>query len=111
MSSIIHNQRWRERRDSYRPAGEVIDTRRYEVAAIGRYWPSRTAPEGIVEPFVLTCSPPGGMVLDPFCGSATTLAVSERLGRRWIGIDCRQSQVELSQRRIDEVRSARREAV
>lgn len=27
-------QRWRERRDSYRPAGEVIETRRYEVAAI-----------------------------------------------------------------------------
>src|SRR5262245_32628487 len=28
------NQRWRERRSSYRPSGEVIDTRRYEVAAI-----------------------------------------------------------------------------
>ena len=28
-------QRWRARRDSYRPAGEPIDTRRYEVAPIG----------------------------------------------------------------------------
>lgn len=28
------NQRWRERRDSYRPAGEVINTLRYEVAEI-----------------------------------------------------------------------------
>lgn len=27
-------QRWRERRDSYRPAGETIDPRRFEVAAI-----------------------------------------------------------------------------
>ncbi len=27
-------QRWRDRRDSYRPAGEPIDTRRYEVAPI-----------------------------------------------------------------------------
>jgi hypothetical protein len=27
-------QRWRERRDSYRPAGEPIDTTAYEVAAI-----------------------------------------------------------------------------
>lgn len=29
---IVVNQRWRDRRDTYRPAGEVIDTRRYEVA-------------------------------------------------------------------------------
>lgn len=28
------NQRWRDRRDSYRPAGEVIDTSSYEVAPI-----------------------------------------------------------------------------
>lgn len=28
------NQRWCGRRDSYRPAGEYIDTRRYEVASI-----------------------------------------------------------------------------
>jgi hypothetical protein len=27
-------QRWRERRDSYRPAGETIDVRRFEVASI-----------------------------------------------------------------------------
>ena len=28
------NQRWRERRESYRPAGEVIATHLYEVAEI-----------------------------------------------------------------------------
>lgn len=28
------SQRWRDRRGTYRPAGEPIDTRRYEVAAI-----------------------------------------------------------------------------
>ncbi len=31
---LAGNQRWRERRDSYRPAGEVIDPRGYEVAQI-----------------------------------------------------------------------------
>jgi hypothetical protein len=30
----LWNQRWRDRRGSYRPAGETIDTRRYEVASI-----------------------------------------------------------------------------
>lgn len=38
------NQRWRDRRDSYRPAGEVIDTARYEVAAI----PDDTTAKGFV---------------------------------------------------------------
>ena len=29
----------------------------------------------------------GDIVLDPFCGSATTCIAAERLGRKWIGID------------------------
>lgn len=32
----MNNQRWRDRRDSYRPAGETIDTSRYEVAEIDK---------------------------------------------------------------------------
>lgn len=32
MSAVV--QRWRARRESYRPAGEPIETRRYEVALI-----------------------------------------------------------------------------
>jgi hypothetical protein len=39
------NQRWRDRRDSYRPAGEVIDPRRYEVAPID----NDTEPKRFVE--------------------------------------------------------------
>jgi hypothetical protein len=36
MSQIaLFTQRWRERRETYRPAGEPIDTRKYEVAEIG----------------------------------------------------------------------------
>jgi len=62
-------------------------------------------PEGIVEPFVKVLCPRAGRVLDPFCGSGTTLAVAEKLGRKWIGIDVRRSQVELSKRRIEEVLS------
>ena len=68
-------------------------------------------PEKLVEPFILTCVPPDGTVLDPFCGSGTTLAVAERLGRKWIGIDSRESEVELSRRRIEEVRKTRKAAV
>lgn len=57
-------------------------------------------PEKLVEAFVLSFCPPGGTVLDCFCGSGTTLSVAARHQRLAIGIDVRQSQVELSQRRL-----------
>ena len=59
-------------------------------------------PEKLVEPFIKCFCPPGGVVLDPFCGSGTTLAVADRLGRNAIGFDVRASQVELSGRRVQE---------
>lgn len=59
-------------------------------------------PEKLAEFFIKSFCPPGGTVLDPFCGSGTTLAVAERLGRNAIGIDVRESQVTLSHRRVKE---------
>jgi len=57
-------------------------------------------PEWLAERFILSFCPPGGTVLDPMCGSGTTLAVAQRLGRNAIGIDIRESQVELTRRRL-----------
>lgn len=50
-------------------------------------------------PIVATC-PPGGTVLDPFCGTGTSLIVARRLGRNSIGIDISKSYVELARQRI-----------
>lgn len=44
-------------------------------------------PEALLERIIQVGSDEGGMVLDPFCGSGTTLAVAQRLGRSWIGIE------------------------
>lgn len=60
-------------------------------------------PEKLVEPFVLALTKPGETVLDPFCGSGTSLAVALKHGRRAIGIDIRTSQGDLTRRRIEEV--------
>ena len=46
-----------------------------------------TMPEKLVEPCILAGCPRGGLVLDPFVGSGTVLAVAERLGRRGVGTD------------------------
>ncbi len=49
-------------------------------------------PEGIVVPLLSYSVPPGGLVLDPFAGSGTVLAVARAQGKRAIGIEKRESQ-------------------
>ena len=44
-------------------------------------------PEKLVEPMILAGCPVGGIILDPFVGSGTTVRVAERLGRIGIGLD------------------------
>lgn len=50
--------------------------------------------------FVRSLCPPGGIVADPFSGSATTGHAAIESGRRYLGCDVRQSQVELGLRRL-----------
>lgn len=57
-------------------------------------------PEKLAEFFIRSFCPPDGVVLDCFCGSGTTCVVSEKYGHKWIGIDVRENQVELSKKRI-----------
>jgi site-specific DNA-methyltransferase (adenine-specific) len=44
-------------------------------------------PEILLERIIEASSREGEIVLDPFCGSGTTLAVAQRLGRGWLGIE------------------------
>lgn len=60
-------------------------------------------PESLAEFFVRSFCPPGGVVLDPFSGSGTTLAAARKHGRLGIGIDIRDSQIDLTRRRLEEV--------
>jgi hypothetical protein len=57
-------------------------------------------PESLAEFFVRTFCRPGGLCLDPFCGSGTTGAMAKRHNRRFLGCDLRPSQVELATERI-----------
>jgi adenine-specific DNA-methyltransferase len=48
---------------------------------------STQKPEALLERIVKASSEQGSIVADFFCGSGTTLAVAETLGRRWVGCD------------------------
>lgn len=58
--------------------------------------------ELIPELLIASYCPPGGTVLDPFCGSGTTGAAAVKLRRKFIGIDNRDSQIELTRQRLTE---------
>jgi hypothetical protein len=60
-------------------------------------------PEDLARFFVLSFCPPGGTVCDVFAGSGTTAAVAIEHGRNFTGCDLRQSQVDLSLRRVSAV--------
>jgi DNA modification methylase len=60
-------------------------------------------PEAVLERIIRVASNPGDIVLDPFAGSGTTLAVAKRLGRRWIGYELSESYAESIQSRIRKV--------
>ncbi len=64
-------------------------------------------PEKLAEFFIRSFCPMGGIVMDPFAGSGTVAAVAELFGRNSISIDCRQSQCDLIERRIQEAAERR----
>lgn len=51
-------------------------------------------------PIVATC-PEGGIVLDPFCGTGTTMLVAFELGRKSVGIDTSSDYLEHAKKRCD----------
>lgn len=69
------------------PMGDVWDIGIVAPVARERTGYPTQKPEALLERLITSLSSPGDLVLDPYCGSGTTLAVAHRLGRGAIGID------------------------
>lgn len=57
-------------------------------------------PQELLERIIQASSNPGDLVADFFCGSGTTLAVAEKLGRKWIGTDLGRFAIHTSRKRL-----------
>jgi DNA modification methylase len=103
---------WQEKKDAktgkvYRyPFDKVADDYWLNIEQLNREEAERLGyptqkPQALLERIIsASCPEEGGTVLDPFCGCGTTIAVAERLKRRWIGIDITHLAVTLIKRRL-----------
>jgi DNA modification methylase len=91
----------------------------YEGIPIGNVWDNIPAintmakerigyptqkPEALLQRIIECASNKGDIVLDPFVGGGTAVAVADKLGRRWIGIDQSVQAVKVTELRLDKQR-------
>ena len=65
----------------------------------GRLYPTQK-PEALMKRIIESSSNKGDIVADFFCGSGTTLAVAEKLGRKWIGSDLGKFAIHITRKRM-----------
>jgi adenine-specific DNA-methyltransferase len=64
-------------------------------------------PEPLLKRIILASSDPGDIIVDFFCGSGTTLAVAEKLGRRWIGCDLSKFAIQVTRKRLLDIHNSK----
>ena len=64
-------------------------------------------PEALLKRIIKASSNPGDIVADFFCGSGTTLAIAEKLGRRWIGSDLSKYAIQVTRKRMLDIHDSK----
>lgn len=80
--------------------GDVWEVPYINPVASERLGYSTQKPEALLESILCSSSEEGDLVADFFCGSGTTLAVAEKLGRRWIGCDLGRWAIHVTRKRL-----------
>lgn len=109
-AQVNHTKHGKRRSKPYKPPalanpGNIIDCGPGGGGRIGdrrAHLSVAPFPEKLVERFVLSCCPPGGIVLDGFCGSGTTGSVAVKHGRRFVGHETDQKMIPIARERIQD---------
>ena len=80
--------------------GDVWEVPYINPVASERLGYATQKPEALLENVLRASSHEGDLVADFFCGSGTTLAVAEKLGRRWIGCDLGRWGIHVTRKRL-----------
>jgi modification methylase len=89
--------------------GEELKSRHALLTSIWRFPPEKNNPHPAPFPLALPIrcifsimdERKGGLVLDPYCGSGTTLVAAKILGHNYIGIDISKEYVEFAKKRLE----------
>ncbi|NOZ67955.1 MAG: site-specific DNA-methyltransferase [Deferribacteres bacterium] len=125
---VQYSESFMERRRYIEGKGGIYANRKRDERILGEYnkgkipedwWPDIPAggqisrnelvgfqtqkPEALLERVIKASSNEGNLVADFFCGSGTTGAVAERLGRRWIMADLGRFAIHTTRKRMIEV--------
>ncbi|MCC6321036.1 MAG: site-specific DNA-methyltransferase [Phycisphaerales bacterium] len=93
-------------RGRQKKATDVLDIPSINNMAAERVGYPTQKPLALLDLLVRACCPPGGTVLDPCCGSGTTLVAAVRSGRRAIGCDINPDAVRIARSRLAAERDA-----
>lgn len=101
------DKRLRRKRYLDELAGETVDSFWDDIPPINSQAQERLGyptqkPEALLERIIKASSSEGDTVLDAYCGCGTTVAVAQRLGRRWIGIDITFQSISLILKRLED---------
>jgi DNA modification methylase len=85
-----------------RRSGDVWEMPIINASAKERLGYPTQKPEALLERIIQASSNEGDVVLDAYCGCGTTVAVAQRLKRRWIGIDITYQSISLILKRLQD---------
>jgi DNA modification methylase len=95
-------------RGQTKKATDVLDIPSINNMAAERTGYPTQKPLALLDMLVRACCPPGGTVLDPCCGSGTTLVAAVQAGRSAIGLDTSPKAVALASQRLRNIAQARK---
>lgn len=83
------------------PLNPLADVQRWEYTGNLAH-PTEKA-ISVIMPLVEAFAPPGGIVLDPFSGSGSTLVAAALAGRRYLGVELKEKYCQLARKRLEGV--------